>query len=387
MIGSRAPVRKVGVFRACRTSTSAGPRAFTLIELLVVVTIIVMLATILAPSLQSVIRLGKDVKCKTNLQRLGESFVARVDAQDIPNAWSWISVAKDAGAIEVTACPLGGFEEGGANGTVQVGGAVASISPPPSVVFNDFESSSTIHMFTEQTSYPLPSNVTVDITKPGLYGGSGGSGYSISSTVLPAGTAVDCHFVFFDPVGSQNSTVSGSITVGAKILGIICTKSSLDNSDSILGMPGTRYDTGRNARQFEKNAEVVTLSEDMRTVTINRWHSTYPGENMRIVTEPGSGGSGSYGMNVEANPRRKIGQILLIDYESSVVYPGNASHDTILENMLDDGRFHLDRHLNAFVVGGTVEKFTFGELQARHEDLRAGRRNPNWYGIAHGPDH
>jgi len=375
MIRGRVSVTRTGVSRTCPTATSVGPRAFTLVELLIVIAIIALLVSFLAPSLQTVMKQARDVKCRTNLKRLGESFRARVQAQGMPSPWSWISVAEAAGAIEVTSCPLGGFEDGGTNGQASTGGAVVTISAPPSVVFNDFESNTKIHMYTEQTNYPLPASVSVDITKPGLYGGSGGPSYSVSSGILPAGTAVDCYFVFFDPVGSQSSTVSGTITVGARILGVICTKGPLDNSDPILGKDGTRYDTGRNARQFEKNAEVVTLSEDMRTLTINKWHSTYPGENMRILTEPGSGGSGSYGMNSDINPEApQPGQILLIDYDASVVYPSNPSHNRILEDMEDIGRFHLGRHLNACMVGGSVTKFTAEELQSG--DI-------NWYGSSH----
>jgi len=370
MIGFRLPVRVLGLPRARRTSASVRPetRAFTLIELLIVVAILALLVTILGPSLSSAMKRANDVKCKTNLKRLSESFRARVQAQGMPSPWAWLGVAEAAGAIEVTSCPLGGFEDGGTNGQTQTSGAVVSVSAPPSVVFNAFESNSNIHMFTEQTNYPLPKSITVDITEPGTYG-PGGAGYSTTSDTLPAGTPVDCYFVFFDPVGNTSAEATGSITVGGRILGIICTKGPLDNSDGPLGKEGTQYDTGRNARQFESNAEKVTLSEDRRTLTIDRFHATYPGENMRILTEPGSGGSGSYAMSAEIEPKAPAtNQILLIDYDTSVVYPRNPQHEEIMENMLDAERFHLGKHLNAAMVGGSVTSFTFEELlpDSRH---------------------
>ena len=175
---------------------------------------------------------------------------------------------------------------------------------------------------------------------------------------------MDCHFVFFDPVGSQNSTARGAITMGTEIIGIICTRGRLDATDSVLGLPSTRYDKGRSYRGFEDGAERVTLSEDMRTITINNWHSTYPGENMRIVTSPGSGGAGSFAMNTRVDPAfPHPEQILLIGYNSSVVYPDGPSHVTALEDMEDEGRLHFGRHLNGAMTGGSVKSFTLERLQ------------------------
>jgi len=333
--------------------------AFTLLELLVVIAIITILVSLLVPMLRGAREHGWDVTCKSNLNHLAQALHQGRGAGGLPPAWSWIGAVGDAGAASVTTCPLGGFEDGGSHVPVGTTGAVVQISPPPSVVLNDCESCTEVRMFVERTGYTLPSPVQVNISEPGRYA----SEYTSTSAVIPAGTGVDCHFVFFDPVGSQGSTVSGSLTMGSEIIGIICVRPQLDATDSVLGLPGTRYDTGRGCRDFETNQEIISLSDDKRTITIHTWFSSYPGENVRVLTRPGSGGAGSYGMNSQVpSIAPGPGQILLIDYNSSVVYPKSPSHVTALENMEDDGRLHLGDHLNAVLNDGGVRSFKLEDL-------------------------
>ena len=361
-------------FRTCaerspRLCKWGGPKpvhghAFTLLELLVVIAIIAVLVSLLAPMLRGAREHVWDVTCKSNLKQLSEALHQGRGASGLPAVWSWISAVGDAGAASVTTCPLGAFEDGGSHVPVGTTGAVVQISPPPSVVFNDFESSTEIRMFVERTNYVLPSPITVNISEPGRYGKSNAS-YNATKATLSAGTGVDCHFVFFDPVGSQSSVVSGSVTMGSEILGIMCVKAELDATDSsgMLGRTGTSYPTGQNSRDFEKGREDISLSEDRRTITIHEWHSTFPGENMRVLTRPGSGGAGSFGMNIQVRSiQPRPGQILLIDYNSSVVYPKSPSHVMALENMEDDGRFHLGNHLNGVLTDGGVRSFKLEDL-------------------------
>ena len=141
MIGTRMRVGRPSAPRAYRPAGRRGLGAFTLIELLIVITIIALLVTILAPSLQTAMKLAVNVKCKANLKRLGQAFRARADSKAMPSPWGWLSVASAAGAADVTTCPLGGYEDGGTGARVSTSGSVVSISAPPSVVFDDFESS------------------------------------------------------------------------------------------------------------------------------------------------------------------------------------------------------------------------------------------------------
>ena len=355
--------------RAWQPASPHAPRAlrpvcrggFTLIELLVVVGIIALLVGILVPSVNGIRDRAIDVLCKANLKHLVDALRAHREANGHTNIWSWLSAAQEVGAEMVTVCPLGGYVAGGEQAKGSTSGAVTPITAPPSVVFNDFESNTKIYMFTERTNYDLPTQITVDITDSGYYSNN----YARTSSVISAGTTVDSHFVFFDPVGSQNSTVTGSITMSAEILGIICTRGSLDATDDVLGKPGTNYPTGQNARNFENNAEIITLSEDRRTIIIHRWHSTFPGENMRIITLPSASGDGSFAMNSQVdNSFPRPGQILLIDYNSSVIYPSNPTHLETMENLIDDGRLHMGRHLNAALTDGTVTEFTPDQIMS-----------------------
>jgi len=337
-------------------------------ELVVVVAIIVLLLGILVPSVMGYREHALDAKCKACLKHLADALRIRHQNAGMPDAWSWLDAARELDLEAMTVCPLGGFEEGTSTVPAITGGAVRCITPPPSVVFNDFEHNKRIHLFTERRNYVLPVDVTVDISEPGYYKNN----YGRTRKIIPKGTAVDCHFVFYDPVGRQEHTVKGSLVMPTAIYGLICLRGSLDKSDStdVLGLPGTHYDTGRKARNFENNAERVTLKEDMRTVIINRFHSTYPGENMRVLTHPSVSGGGSFAMNSQIDPRYpRNDQIFLMDYNSSVVYPRDPWHISAMEEMEDEGRLHLGRHLNAAMTDGSVMDFTPAEL---------GPKNPHW---------
>ena len=358
----------------CRTEVRPGSRpnkcrdGFTLLELMVVIAIMVILLSILAPSVMGARECVLDARCKASLKHLADALRLHHQSAGAPDAWSWLQAAEEIDVTELTFCPLGGFESGGSHVPAITGGAVTSIAAPASVVFNDYESNDRIHLFTEKQNYVLPTNVTVDISEPGYYSNN----YGRTSKTIPAGTAVDCYFVFYDPVGRQEHTVNGSLQMAGDILGLICLRGSLDRTDpsGVLGLSGTKYPTGRSARNFENNAERVTLEDDMRTIVINRFHSTYPGENMRVLTRPSPGGAGSFAMNSQVSPTYpRPDQIFLMDYNSAVVYPRDPWHITAMEDMRDEGRLHMGKHINAAMTDGSVMDFTPDEL---------GPDNPHW---------
>ena len=165
---------------------------------------------------------------------------------------------------------------------VEVAGAVKVIAPPPSVEFAELENNTTIFAFIEQENYPIPTDVQVDITEPGLYA----SNYRSTSEQLPAGTAVDCWLLQFNSVGRQSARVSGSITFSSEILGIIVTKGGLDATDGPLGRSGTAYCTGQDARGMESPVDRIMLYEDRRTVTIPQFETAHRGDQVRIIVMP-----------------------------------------------------------------------------------------------------
>jgi prepilin-type processing-associated H-X9-DG protein len=172
-------------------------------------------------------------------------------------------------------------------------------------------------LYQERAAFTLPADVSVDASSPGTYTGSGGSGSPIR-----AGTAVDVFYVHFDPVGSQNAEIyNGVVRFGGTILGVIYTKGKLDETDRTLGKAGVQYPTGQKSRNFENGADIITLTEGMDTFVINRFHSTFPGENVRIITEAGSSVCSSYGMNNQASAlsTSQEQQVLMTEYGKTVI--------------------------------------------------------------------
>ena len=185
----------------------------------------------------------------------------------------------------------------------------------------------------------------------------------------------------------------GRMNFNGDILGIICLSAQLDASDSILGNPGTKYPTGTSARGFEAKQEVVTISNDCRTLTINRFYSTSCGEQMRIIVRakadddqkagasgggnpaaPASswawdddleydvGGPTSYAMNTRALPSDAWpGQVLLVEFRRTIAdfrLDGSAAQEALRLNLAPR---HSGR-VNALFVDGHVDGLTPEEL-------------------------
>jgi len=326
---------------------------FTLVEMLVIIVIIALLLMIILPAMHTAKEHTYNATCQSNLHHLFEILHAPSEPGKIPNMPNyrgWIPKVTNVGPAGLLICPKDDVEDSAA--AVGIDG-VTIISPPPSVVFNKYESNTIIHGFIEQDGYELPSAVAVNISQPGLYT----SGYDSTRTTIPAGTVVDSYFVFFDPVGSQYSTSSGTVTLAADVLGLIVKSGDLDASDSILGSPNVLYPTGQGARGFESGAERVELENDMRTIKIHHFQSTFPGENMRILTM--RGGVASYGMNKLMMPSdTRPGQILLVEYESTVVDPRSVNHKKSMQAR------HFGR-VNTLYISGDIESLEIDSIQEK----------------------
>jgi len=329
----------VGLVLRFRGRTRGG--GFTLAEMMVVVFIIILLVAMLVPFLGGVREQGYVTLCQNNLEKISQAMaVASSNAGGrLPTGSSWIAAAKTNGSKEILVCPKGFYRGGG--GSVELEGEVRLIPAPESTVFNDLEDNKIIWMFQEREGYALPSSVNVDISQPGRY-----TGGRTTPGTIPAGTVVDCYFLHFDPVGSTNTTTTGQeITFTDEILGYVVYTNSLNATDPVLGSPATVYPTGQGARGFE-GVEDVEISSDGKSFIVHHFHSSFPGEEVRILTRPG--GQASYGINLKVgharpNPR----QIYIIEYERGQVNIDSPNWEA----------YAAPRHFgksNALLVDGSV---------------------------------
>ena len=283
-----------------------------------VLAVIVILVTLIMPFLDGIRERGYVSLCQNNLEKISQAMATSSSNAGgrRPTDASWVATASTYGSKEILVCPKGSYR--GGSSSVDLAGEVKVIPAPGPAKYSsnpDIEDNKIVWMWQERQAYALPSSVTVDIVNPGRYDNS----YNRDPGTIPAGTMVDCYFLHFDPVGSQNTTTTGQvIKFSDDILGIICKDAGLNASDPVLGNPGTVYDTGRGSRGFEDNAEQVTLSADRRSFLIHNFAASFPGEEVRILTRPG--GEASYGINSKvaaamSNPE----QIYIVEYQRSLV--------------------------------------------------------------------
>ena len=277
---------------------------------------------------------------------------------------NWMTASNPTEMVESLRCPKGYFEDGGSQ-ALNVSGSITELRPRPvSVVPNaGQQSNSQIFGFMEQEGYVLPAALSVDITKPGNYGRSQSS-YSSTSGTIAAGTPVDCFYLIYDPT-SSGSINNGSVTLSAPIIGVIVQTNTLDRTDPIIGNKSIAYPVKQGARGFERNREEISLSSDMKTLTIVAFHASFPGEHVRIITEAGGMGSGSYGVNSMVDPKRhRPDQILMSEYGSSIIYPSSTVHEDTLDNLFDEGRLHFGR-LNSGLVSGSIKALLPKDLERK----------------------
>ncbi len=174
-------------------------------------------------------------------------------------------------------------------GIIETTGAFVEISPPGSVELGALESNSAIFAFAEMLGIRLEGDLPVDITRPGVYD----SADDLTPGLIFAEMPVDIYFLHSDPVGGDTVKLVGSITFDQDILGIIVLSAGLDATDAMLGYPGTVYPTGLSGRGLDfagSNFDILTLSEDRRTITVD-WRTGFKVDQIRIITAvPGPGG-------------------------------------------------------------------------------------------------
>jgi hypothetical protein len=325
----------------------------------VTATVALILATLL-PTADRVRRRVYLTLCQSNLHDMARALHASSggESDTIPSAYRWMPALRNARAMESSRCPSGTYTGSQAGGIFTMPSAL-EILPPPSVVFGELESNSAIRIFTEREGYRLPSGVQVDISTAGLFNHR----RDMTPETIRRGTVVNSYFVHFDPTRNGPGQASGEITFTSEIVGVVCLNGSLDDTDSTLGRQDTEYPTGQNARGLESNVESIRVTDDLRTIKINRFHSNFPGEQMRVLTS-GEISEASYGMNNRVRSRApRLNQLLFVEYDKSVVDVDERYSDDFFGDHVQAR--HFGRAAYA-MVDGSVHVGTPDELDPDH---------------------
>ena len=173
-------------------------------------------------------------------------------------------------------------------------GNLVSIAPPVSVKMSGtgLKGDSTIWAFDELQGFRLNADLMVNIATPGTYGLGN---ETLTPGTIAAGRLVNSHFIHYQPESSSYQNASGSITFDQDILGLIVlsafvdSDANLDDTDALLGAATTVYPTGeKDYRGAELDAggedELTWLGTDPRTLTIDKLHAKFPGDQIRVIT-------------------------------------------------------------------------------------------------------
>jgi len=101
---------------------------------------------------------------------------------------------------------------------------------------------------------------------------------AVDGGAVAAGTAVDSHFLWFDPLNTQR--ISATITFSGKILGVIVSRAGLIATNDLLGLAGMTYLTPRLVGL--EAGDGYSFLDNVLTID---WRSSTPGDHIRVITE------------------------------------------------------------------------------------------------------
>ena len=165
---------------------------------------------------------------------------------------------------------------------------VKQLSGPQDFSQNGLKSDSEIFLEQEQQSFVLSTNLQLDVTTPGSYDKDT---FVFSTTNLPAGTIVDSFLLHVQPDAKtiHETNKLTTITFDREIIGLIMSRTSLTNSDSVVGNSANTYDPPPNARHFSvtEPTDAFTLSQDRLSFSIDAIHvGVGYGDQVRVITVP-----------------------------------------------------------------------------------------------------
>jgi len=98
-----------------------------------------------------------------------------------------------------------------------------------------------------------------------------------AAATLAAGTRVQSHYIFYDPVGGS---FSGTVQFDRPILGVIWDTAGLAGSDPLFGLPSVTYNSVP-ATGLELGADIFSFSGSTLSVS---WGAANPGDSIRVLT-------------------------------------------------------------------------------------------------------
>lgn len=175
-----------------------------------------------------------------------------------------------ASATIVSGAVTGGhsFDQGGSFQKLSV---PITQSSPVNTVGNDTFQTPNLYGFDEGQNIEITSDLAVDILANGFGGGSG-------SGIVPSGSTVASHYVFFDPQTIIRQ--EGTISFDSDIFGIITTTRNLEASDFLINT-GVNYLTP-SSRGIDAG-DIVTIT-GLQTITVD-WLAGTPGDYIRVLTD------------------------------------------------------------------------------------------------------
>lgn len=161
-----------------------------------------------------------------------------------------------------------------ASGVVDLTGAFQFVRPGPPWDLEAYESDEAITVFPEHDRIELNAPPRVDLAAPEteLVGSKS------TRKKLPKGTILRSYLLQFNPTprprGEQGLQLTGSITFGHPLLGVLAGNSNLPNSDEVFGHAASRYGQGKRGLEGpgqdneNQQPDRVHLSADRRTLTL-----------------------------------------------------------------------------------------------------------------------
>lgn len=151
-------------------------------------------------------------------------------------------------------------------------------SSTPSVAPGVIESDTFVELLLEQQGLVLPASLAIDTTTTGLFDSTG----SLTPGIIPAGTRVNSLYLYTDPAtdGAPGIQFDATLTLDSDIIGVIVR--DFDNSDLLVGFPGTAYGAS-NIRGLELGNDTVTISPDRRTITFHT-NTVMQTDGLRVIT-------------------------------------------------------------------------------------------------------